>query len=179
MDFTEEQQAHIDSLIKKKYAEAKAAEIIAAAEAKHAGEIHTLRAELEKIKGREGESNERVRRALLKVEIAQTNAINVDTVLKLTSDYVKTGEDGDLKVTDDSGNLHLDEAGRPVSVKSFLEGFLKDNPYLAKASGHAGAGSFGARNDMGAAKTMRRTEFNNLTASQQNNYIQSGGRLKD
>lgn len=187
MNFTDEQQAHVDGLIKKKYAEAhakaeaKAAEQLTAAEAKHAGEVQTLKAENESLKAERGQQNERIRTALLKAEIAQTSAVNVSQVMKLIGDSVITGDDGELKVVDEKGLISLDEAGRPLSVKTYLEGFLKDNPHLARTAGLPGAGSMSSTSfhGAGAAKTMRRAEFNELDATRKKTFIKSDGQLKD
>lgn len=187
MNFNEEQQAHIDKLISKKYAEAmskaeaKAAEQLSAAEAKFATDTQTLTTEIEKLRAAQGESNERVRQALLKAEIAQSSAVKVDQVMKLIGDSVVTGDDGDLKVVDDKGVVRLDEAGRPLSVKTYLEGFLHENPHLAKAAPSMGSGSFKPPFGIGeaGATSMRRRDFDALDASRKTNLIQSGVRLTD
>lgn len=187
MNFTDEQQAHVDGLIKKKYAEAhakaeaKAAEQLAAAEAKHAGEVQTLKAENESLKAERGQQNERIRTALLKSEIAQTSAVNVNQVMKLIGDSVITGDDGELKVVDEKGLISLDEAGRPLSVKTYLEGFLKDNPHLVKAAPSTGSGSMGSTffSTGAAGRTMNRAEFDRMDSARKTNYLQSGGQLKD
>lgn len=186
MNFTEEQQAHIDSIIKKKYAEAhakaeaKAAETTAAADVKHAEELNTLKAELEKLKASRGESNERMRRALLKAEVAQTSAVNTEQVIKLVSDNIKFGDDGNLTVVDESGVDRLDDTGKPYSVKEFVSEFLDANPHLKQASRSMGAGSVSPSfYNAGAAKTMRRAEFDKMGRAQQADYIRFGGSLAD
>lgn len=185
--FNEEQQAHIDSLIKKKFAEAhakaeaKAAEQIAAVEAKHAEETNTLKAELEKLQAVRGENDERVRKALLQAEVAGTNAIKPDQLMKLLDGDFKLGDDGALMIIDAKGTARLDASGKPLFVKSYLEAFLKDNPHLQKSSGTPGSGSM---TDMfispfNGAATMRRGDFDNLSAQLKSNFIQSGGSLTD
>lgn len=188
MDFTETQQAHIDSLIKKKYAEAhakaeaKAAEIIVAVEAKHAEETHTLNTELEKFKAAQGESNERVRKALLKAEVSQLNAVNVVQVMKLINESIIIGEDGELAVVDAEGKTKFTAEGKPYEVKAFVSEYLDANPHLQKASRSTGAGSISAGpfSGAGATKTsMRRGEFEKLSSSQKSNYLHGGGTLTD
>src|SRR3990172_9722640 len=184
MNFNEEQQAHVDKLISKKYAEAmnkaeaKAAEQLAAAEAKHAGEVQTLKAENETLKAERGQQSERIRLALLKAEISQTGAvINAVQVMKLINENFKLVEDGELVVIDDKGTPQLDESGKPHTAGTFIEKFLADNLHLVKAAGNPGAGSFGARFDAGvagAAKTMRRAQFDALDASRRKTFIQTG-----
>ena len=74
------------------------------------------------------------------------------------------------------------QAGRPLSVKAYLEGYLADNPHLAKAAPLSGAGSQSSTflsTGMGAARTMRRAEFDKLDASRKTTFIQSGGSIKD
>ena len=185
MEFSEEQQRIIDGLINKRVAEvkskadAKAAELLAAAEAKHAEETNTLKADIEKLRGREGENKERIKQALLKAEVAQLNVIKAEQVMKLVNESVIIGEDGELEVIDDAGKVKYGAEGKPMTAKNFIEGFLADNLHLQKASRLTGSGSSGARFFPGETKTitMRRAEFNGLSASQRNDYIQSGGRL--
>lgn len=186
--FDEEQQAHIDGLIKKKYAEAhakaeaKAAEQVVAAEMKHAEETQTLRAELEKLKASQGESNERIRKALLQAEIAGAGAVNETQVAKLISDEIAIGDDGALKVVDEKGVARLDASGKPLSVKIYLEAFLKDNPHLRRSTGTTGSGSTGAIGFDGlvrAANTMRRGDFDGLSPQMKHNFLTTGGRLAD
>ena len=114
MEFTEAQQKVIDSLINKRVAEVKskaealASEQMAEVEKKHQEAVQTLKAENEKFKTSQGESNERTRKALLKAEIAQTSAVKTDQVMKLTSEGVIIGDDGELKVVDEKGVVRLD-----------------------------------------------------------------------
>ena len=177
MDFTPEQQAHIDSLIKKKYAEAHAK-----AEAKAAEELNTLKGQLDKLQAAQGESNDRLRSALLKAEVSQTNAVKPDQLMKLLAGDFKLGDDGALTVIDEKGIARLDASGKPLSVKSYLEAFLKDNPHLRRSSGMTGSGSTSATfNPFSgpAGVTMRRRDFDNLSAQAKSNFIQSGGSLTD
>lgn len=185
MNFNEEQQAHIDKLISKKYAEAmskaeaKAAEQLAASEAAHAGELQTLKAENEALKASRGEQNARMKTALLKAEIAVTSAVKPDQVEKLVSENISLGDDGNLKVVDDKGTMRLNEAGAPLSVKAFLEGFLQDNPHLVAASGRSGTGSFSSVGFGKGGRTMHRAEFEKLDSARKKHYLQSGGSLTD
>lgn len=187
MNFSEEQQAHVDSLIKKKYAEAhvkaeaKAAEQLSTAEARHVEETQTLKVELERLKASQGESNNRLKSALLKAEIAQTRAVRIDQVMKLLDGDFTLGVDGALKVVDEKGVTRLDASGAPLSVKSYLEGFLEDNPHLRRASGTAGAGSTSAMfNPFSAtAGAMQRRDFDGLSTQAKLNFIQSGGSITD
>ena len=86
MEFTTEQQNHIDTLIKKKYneayskAETKAAETIAAAELKFNEELTTLKGKVDSLQNLSGETTKRLRQALLKSEIAQLQPVSVDQI---------------------------------------------------------------------------------------------------
>lgn len=189
MDFTPEQQAHVDSLIKKKYAEVyskaeqKAAETIAAAEAKYIEDLNTLRGQVDSLTASQGENKERVRQALLKAEVAQSSAVNSQQVMKLINDNIIIGEDGNLAVVGADGGELFTAEGRPYEVRVFVSEYLDQNPHLQRAARSTGAGSIGAIGPFsgtGAAKTsMRRGEFNNLSASQKSNFIQAGGRLTE
>lgn len=185
MEFSEEQQRVIDGLINKRVAEvkskaeARAAEQVAEAEAKHVEESNTLKSELAKLKDREGENKERIRQALLKAEVSQLNVVKAEQVMKLVDESFVISEDGKLEVIDAEGKAKFDAEGKPMTARTFIEGFLADNLHLQKASRLTGSGSSSAMSFSGAAKTMRRTEFNDLSASQRTDYIQSGGRLKE
>lgn len=183
MDFTPEQQKGIDGLINKRIAEVKtkaealASEQLAEAAAKHVEETNTLRAEVEKLRASQGESRERVRRALLKAEVSQLNVVNAEQVMKLVNESFVISEDGKLEVIDDAGKAKFDAEGKPETAKTFIEGFLAENLHLQKATRLKGSGSSSVLSFSGATKTMRRAEFNGLSASQRTDYVQSGGRL--
>lgn len=187
MEFNEEQQKAIDKMISRRVAEIKTkheaelAEKIAEAKAEADKEVTTLKAEVEQLKAREGESNDRIRRALLKAEVAGTSAVNTDQVLKLVDEDFTLGEDGTLRVVDGEGNTRLDEAGSPLSVKAYLEGFLTDNPHLARSTPRTGSGSVGATWAAGmvGGRTKTRGEFDAMDPAQKTNYIRSGGTLAD
>lgn len=185
MNFNEEQQAHVDSLIKKKYAEAyskaeqKAAETIAAAEAKYKEELDTLKGQVASLQAVQGESNERVRQALLKAEVSQLNAVNAEQVMKLTNDSVIIGADGKLTVVDAEGKARFTAEGKEMTVKEFISEFLDANPHLKLAPLLRGAGSMSATSlhGTGVAKTIKRGEFDKMGSAQKSNFINSGGRL--
>jgi len=186
MDFTTDQQAHIDKLISKKYAEAmtkaegKAAEQLSAAEAKHAEETLTLRAEVEKLQATQGGNTTRLRQALIKAEIAQLNAVNVTQVMKLINENIIIGEDGELEVMDDAGNAKFDDEGKPYRVTEFIKEFLDDNPHLVNARPSRGAGSMGNTSSFtGGGKVKKRAEFNKMDGVEKSDFIRSGGTLAD
>ncbi|HBG45353.1 MAG TPA: hypothetical protein DDW94_00005 [Deltaproteobacteria bacterium] len=184
MDFSKEQQATIDAMINKRVGEIKAkhekelAEAVVQAEAKAQGEIETLRAGNDTLQKERDGQNERIRKALLQAEVASTGAVNGIQVAKLINENIAIGEDGVLEVVDEKGVVRLDEAGSPLSVKTYLEGFLTDNPHLAKAAPTAGAGTF-MRHNAGETKTMRRADFDRLDAPRKTTFVRSGGQLKE
>ncbi len=188
MEFTPEQQAHIDKLISKKYAEAmskaetKAAETIAATEAKYMDELNTLKGQVDSLKAAQGESNERIRRALLKAEVAPAGAVNVEQVMKLINESVIIGEDGELAVVDAEGKAKFTAEGKPYEVKAFVSEYLDANPHLKQATRSTGAGSMSASffsSGMGATKTIKRGEFDSMSPAQKSNYLHGGGTLTD
>ncbi len=186
MEFTLEQQAHIDALIKKKYAEAyskaeqKGAETIAVIEAKYTEELNTLKGQVVSLQTAQGASNERVRQALLKAEVSQLNAVKAEQVMKLVNESVIIGEDGTLAVVDAEGKARFTAEGKPYQVKDFVSEFLDANPHLKQASPSRGAGSWVENGPLGGGgKTMRRGAFDNMAPTQKSNFIQSGGRLTD
>lgn len=188
MELDAKTQAFVDGLINKRIAEVKSkhesamAAAVAEAEAKVQGEIESLRAAVQKYESERTESNERVRQALLEAAIVRSNAVNEKQVAKLIGDNIAIGNDGSLQVVDDKGNTRLDEAGRPYGVQEFVKEYLDDNPHLVKASRSTGAGSMSATffsSGMGAAKTIRRGEFDEMDPAQKSNFIQSGGSLTD
>ncbi|MDP2688725.1 MAG: hypothetical protein Q8P48_01305 [Deltaproteobacteria bacterium] len=184
MDFSKEQQAAIDGMISKRVGEIKTkhekelAEAVEQAEAKAGREIETLKAEKQTLEASRGQDSERIRRALLKAEVAQVGAVNTVQVLKLVNENFKLGEDGELVVVDDEGTPQLDESGRPHTAGGFIEKFLTDNPHLARAASRAGGGSF-MNHGTGATNTMRRASFDALDASRKTNFVRSGGQVTD
>lgn len=186
MEFSEEQQTQIDKLINKRVAEVKtkaetdANAAILAVEQKHSGELQTLQGQLSELQASRGETDNRIKKALLTATAIRLNAVNEDQVTKLISDQVRVTGEGNLTIIDSEGNTLFDETGKEVGVEAFLSGYLDENPHLKSSSRLQGAGSQSAGfNEVTGGKTMRRGEFDNLDSSRQNDYIRSGGKLDD
>lgn len=185
MEFTEQQQNHIDTLIKKKYNEAytkaktEATDTIAASELKYNEELTTLKGKVETLQNLSGETTKRLRGALLKAEVAQLQVVDVNQVMKLLDENIITDDQNNLVVVDEAGNRRFTTEGTPLSAKFFIEEFLATNPHLKLASRSTGAGSFGNRSftDTGSHRTMKRAEFDILPDSKKTAFIHSGGRL--
>lgn len=166
VEFSPEQQAHIDALIGKKYAEAHTK-----AEGKWNEKVSTLEKQLNELQGkgegkekkdkgedltalkdrlaameeREKKSQERERRAEILTIAAELNAVSGNQVAMLVTPHLRETENGKLAVVNAEGQVRYNSNGQPMTVKEFVGEFLNGNPHLVKASGATGAGSQGAR----------------------------------
>lgn len=184
MEFTEQQQNHIDTLIKKKYNEAytkaktEANDTIAASELKYIEELTTLKGKVESLQNLSGDTTKRLRGALLKAEVAQLQVVDVNQVVKLLNENIITDDQQNLVVVDEAGNRRFTNEGQPLSVKEFVTQFIDENPHHKTASRSVGAGSFGNRSfNVPEGKTMTRQQFDILPNSKKTAFIHSGGRL--
>jgi len=173
IEFTPEQQAHIDKIFNAKFAD-----VHTKAEAKARLEVDALKAEIEALKVkpvgkkeekkdekkepgtdltalkerlaamelREKESKERNSQAKLLTVAAELNAVNGEQVAILIQPFIKTKEDGTLYVVNAEGQERMNGDGKPMTIKEFVAEFLAANTHLVKATGHPGAGSFSNKN---------------------------------
>ncbi|MBI5561916.1 MAG: hypothetical protein HY894_03550 [Deltaproteobacteria bacterium] len=210
MDIPAEIQAHFDGVFNKRFAEvsakseAKLKEEIAAVEGKFLAQIAAKEKELAEVKAageKKGKgvddsavneriaaieaklkkANETAIKGLLESAAARLNAVDPEQVAILARMKTRTDGDGNLTVVNAEGLPRLNAANKPMTADELLKEFLDANPHLVKASGPTGAGSTGAAHQTtGAAKTMKRAEFDKLPPEHQRAFaISPGAKILD
>lgn len=161
VEFTAEQQAHFDAVIKAKFAEAHTK-----AEAKSQLAIEALKTELEALKNpKKGEpqnkGNEDLTALQEKIAVLEADkikgfhissesniisaasdlkAINSRQVYDLLKSQIKIADDGTRTVINSEGQARMTEAG-PMTEKELVIEFLANNQHFVQASGKTGSGS--------------------------------------
>jgi hypothetical protein len=162
VEFTPEQQAHFDSVINAKFAEAHTK-----AEAKAQVEIDAMKAELEALKNPkkdepQNKGNEDLTALQQKIEVLEADkikgfqiacesniisaaselkAINPRQVFDLVEKQVKIADDGTRTVINSEGQPRINADGQPFSEKELVAEFLANNQHHVQASGKVGSGS--------------------------------------
>jgi len=65
---------------------------------------------------------------------ARYRAVNPDQVKALIRNHVRLNQDGEVEVLDDKGVVRYDDSGKPVSVDSFVQSWLQNNPHFVSAT---------------------------------------------
>ena len=205
MEITPEIQAHFDGIFNKRFAELQAknetkiaeaaADAMAKAEAKYKADIAVLKADNETLKAAHGKVDDRaVTERIAAIEgrlkqateaaaknklesiAAKMNAVNPEQVAVLVRQYIKTDDNGNLVIVNAEGQPRLNAASKPMTGEELFKEFLDNNQHLVKASGSTGAGSTGATGFReGAAKTIKRGEYEKLSPQAKSEFIKAGG----
>jgi hypothetical protein len=162
IEFTAEQQAHFDAVIKAKFAEAHTK-----AEAKSQLAIDALKGELEalktaKPKDPQNKGNEDLTALQDKIAVLEADkikgfqissesniisaasdlkAVNSRQVYDLLKSQIKIADDGTRAVINSEGQPRINADGQPFSEKELVAEFLASNQHFVQASGRAGSGS--------------------------------------
>ena len=162
VEFTPEQQAHVDSIINKKFAD-----VHTKAEAKAQGAIDELKAEIETLKASKepgkapNKSNDDLTALQDKISVLEADkikgfhlssesniiaeasdlkAVNSRQVYELLKSQIAIADDGTRKVVNSEGQARMTEAG-PMTEKELVTEFLTANPHFVQASSKSGGGS--------------------------------------
>lgn len=65
---------------------------------------------------------------------ARYRAVNPEQVKALIRNQVRLNSEGDVEVLDDKGVVRYDDSGKPVSVDSFVQSWLQQNPHFVSAA---------------------------------------------
>lgn len=65
---------------------------------------------------------------------AKLNAVNAEQVKSLLANSVRLNESGDVEVVDGNGTVRYDDNGKPFTVNTLVDEFLKANPHFKAAS---------------------------------------------
>jgi hypothetical protein len=65
---------------------------------------------------------------------ARYRAVNPDQVKALIRNQVRLSPEGEVEVLDEKGSVRYDDSGRPVSVDSFVQSWLQNNPHFVSAA---------------------------------------------
>jgi len=65
---------------------------------------------------------------------ARYRAVNPDQVKALIRNQVRLSPEGEVEVLDEKGGVRYDDSGRPVSVDSFVQSWLQNNPHFVSAA---------------------------------------------
>lgn len=59
-------------------------------------------------------------------------AVNSEQVKSLVRNHVRLNADGEVEVLDDKGTVRYDDNGRPVTVDSYVQTWLQQNPHFVQ-----------------------------------------------
>ena len=171
IEFTEEQQAHIDKLINTKFVDVntKLAEARTEAEAKSQIEIDALNVKLEEAlktskkpsdppkKGNEDLTALTEKIAVLEADkikgfqvssesniiaaASDLKAVDAHQVYALVRSSILIADDGTRTVVNSEKKLRITEGGQPMTEKELVAEFLTNNQHHVQASGKTGSGS--------------------------------------
>jgi hypothetical protein len=65
---------------------------------------------------------------------ARYRAVNPEQVKALIRNQVRLGAEGEVEVLDEKGVVRYDDSGKPVSVDSFVQSWLQNNPHFVSAA---------------------------------------------
>ena len=65
---------------------------------------------------------------------ARYRAVNPEQVKALIRNQVRLSPEGEVEVLDDKGGVRYDDSGKPVSVDSFVQSWLQNNPHFVSAA---------------------------------------------
>lgn len=65
---------------------------------------------------------------------AKFKAVNPEQVQSLLRNSVRLNEEGDAEVLDSTGAVRYDDAGHPLTVESYVQEWLHDNPHFLGAA---------------------------------------------
>lgn len=65
---------------------------------------------------------------------ARYRAVNPEQVKALIRNQVRLNQDGEVEVLDDKGVVRYDDSGKPLSVDSFVQSWLQNNPHFVSAA---------------------------------------------
>jgi hypothetical protein len=65
---------------------------------------------------------------------ARYRAINPEQVKALIRNNLRLGAEGEVEVLDREGKVRYDDSGRPLSVDSFVQAWLQENPHFVQAT---------------------------------------------
>jgi hypothetical protein len=65
---------------------------------------------------------------------ARYRAVNPEQVKALIRNQVRLGAEGEVEVLDEKGSVRYDDSGKPVSVDSFVQSWLQNNPHFVSAA---------------------------------------------
>lgn len=65
---------------------------------------------------------------------ARYRAVNPDQVKALIRNNLRLNGDGEVEVLDREGKVRYDDSGRPLSVDSFVQNWLQENPHFVSAT---------------------------------------------
>ena len=163
VEFSPEQQAHIDTLFNKRFAE-----VNSKAEAKYKGEMDTLKSQLAESQTKKGDGKEGIDVEAMKVELEAAKAdrefareewvnnslltalskhpvVDSGELVRLLRGNIKMDDKRNISVVNDNGEVKYNAQGGLMSVDEFVGAWLTTKPHHLRAAGSIGAGSQGAR----------------------------------
>ena len=82
---------------------------------------------------------------------ARLRSVNPEQVKSLVRNNVRLNQDGEPEVVDREGKVRYDDSGRALSVDSYVQEFLSQNPHFVSAT----PSTTTARSNVGSAKTSK------------------------
>ncbi len=194
VEFTPEQQAHVDSIINKKFAD-----VHTKAEAKAQGAIDELKAEIETLKvskepgKKENKGNEDLTALTEKIAVLEADkikgfqvssesniiaaasdlkAVDARQVYELVRSSILIADDGTRTVVNSEKKPRITEGGQPMTEKELVAEFLTNNQHHVQASGKVGSGSqapgFGEDNNEDLSKLSLEDQLTAVRAANKN-----------
>ena len=99
--------------------------------------------EMEKITGKLSNMNEGNKRSAILSAVAKHNVIDASQITNLLWNNIGVSENGEITVKGEGGvpKIDINNGGAPMTIDTFVESWLKENPHHLRSSGSAGGGS--------------------------------------
>lgn len=111
-------------------------------------ELNTKHAEeMKEVVGQLSNMNEGNKRSAILSAVAKHNVIDASQITNLVWNNIEITDAGEIVVKGEGGSPKIDinNGGAPMTIDTFVEGWLKENPHHLRASGSAGGGSGGSK----------------------------------
>lgn len=92
---------------------------------------------------------------------AKHRAVNPEQVKALIRNAVRLNQDGEVEVLDEKGGVRYDDSGRLISVDSFVQTWLQNNPHFVSATPSTTASRSAVSNGSGKMIDITKLDMTN------------------
>lgn len=92
---------------------------------------------------------------------ARYRAVNPEQVKALIRNNLRLGAEGEVEVLDREGKVRYDDSGRPLSVDSFVQAWLQENPHFVQATPSTTSSRSNVAGGAGSKLDVSKLDFKN------------------